>query len=217
MPKGRDAPKTDVTAAGAEITDITPLDGGEWVSVTVKIGNNTQNIRLSTEQYGLLRPRVGTVPTETLETLYEAGRLCDAVRKGMELLGYGAVSRRRLIQKLTQRGFDCETATSAADYLSDRGCLSENADACRFAEQGVRKLWGIRRIREDLYARGFPDEAVNEAIEALEDVDFVGNCSRVIEKKYGDVPKERDAIKKMIAALMRLGYTSEQIREAMRR
>lgn len=201
------------------ITDVSPLDGGEWVSVTVKIGKNAEHIRLTADQYGALRPQVGAVPYNALDALYEAGRLCDAVRKGVELLGYGAMSRRRLIQKLEQRGYDRAVASSAVDRLMAQGCLPEAEDACRFAEQGVRKLWGPRRIREDLYARGFPSEAIEDAMSSLEDVDFIENCRRVIQKKYGDTPldvKDRIAIQKRIAALMRLGYTADQIREAMR-
>ena len=213
---------SEMTGLGKDtpyITDVSPLDGGEWVSVTVKIGKNTEHIRLTVEQYGVLNPQVGTVSYDTLDALYEAGRLCDAVRKGLELLGYGAMSRRRLIQKLEQRGYDREVASSASDHLMARGCLPEAEDACRFAEQGVRKLWGPRRIREDLYARGFPTETIEDAMASLEDVDFAENCRRVVRKKYGDTPldaQDRTAAQKRIAALMRLGYTADQIREAMR-
>ena len=209
--------ETDVQGEGTPlITHVTPMDGGEWVSVTVKIGKERKHFRLLTEQYAALRPVVGVVPPEMLEDLETAEKLCDAIRKGAELLGYGAVSKRRLTQKLTARGFDCDTAEAAVSYLCERGLLPEEDDAVRFAEQGVRKLWGPRRIRDDLFARGFPSEAISIAMDHLEDVDFVENCGRVIVKKYGGIPKDRGEIKKMIAALMRLGYTSDQIREAMR-
>ncbi len=204
------------SSGGSRIIAITPMDGGEWVSVTLTEGKQRRHVRLLTEQYATLKPSVGDVPTELAEALDAAGKLCDAVRKGMELLGYGAVSHRRLVQKLTVRGFDKETAEAAADYLKDHGWLPETDDAVRFAEQGARKLWGPRRIREDLFARGFPSEVVTAAMESLEDVDFTDNCARVIAKKYGGTPDDGMERKKMVAALMRLGYTSEQIREAMR-
>ncbi len=193
-----------------------PMEGGEWVSVTLIEGKKRRYVRLMTEQYADLMPTVGYVSAALADALDQAGKLCDAIRKGMELLGYGAMSRRRLEQKLLARGFDKEIVALAGDYLDSHGFLPESDDAVRFAEQGVRKLWGPRRIREDLFARGFSSDAVSAAMESLESVDFAENCGRVIVKKYGGIPKDRVEIKKMIAALMRLGYTSEQIREALR-
>ncbi len=223
-PKNKvDETSVDLSAfVGTSITEITPMEGGAWVSVTLvtcameKGKPIRRHIHLLPEQYGSLSPAVGEVTLAYAETLEGAGKLCDAIRKGMELLGYGAMSRRRLIQKLTVRGFERETAEEAVAYLYDHGAFCEETDALRFAEQGVKKLWGPRRIREDLFARGFDAEAVSVAMESLEDVDFTENCARVISKKYGEIPASPNEKKKMIAALMRLGYTSEQIREAMR-
>lgn len=205
--QGKDTPR---------ITSVTPMDGGEWVSVMVRVGKERKRFRLLTEQYAALHPAEGVASPEILEALEAAGKLCDAIRKGTELLGYGAVSKRRLTQKLTARSFDREIAEMAVSYLYERGLLPETDDAIRFAEQGVRKLWGPHRIRDDLFARGFPSEVIAIAMDHLEDVDFVENCGRVIAKKYGGIPKDQGAIKKMIAALMRLGYTSDQIRETLR-
>ena len=136
--------------------------------------------------------------------------------KAAELLGYGAISPRRLSQKLLQRGYDADTVAAAIGYLTERGLLRESEDAVRFAEQGVRKLWGTRRIREDLYARGFSSDAIDEAMEALESVDFEENCAKVIRKKYGSAPEDPAELKKMTAALVRCGYTFSEIKAAVR-
>lgn len=198
------------------ITRVIAMEEGEWICVSWSLGKARHKIRLTTRQYALLRPTVGPVSPQQIAALTEAGKLCEAVGKGMELLGYGAVSRRRLTQKLTQRGFDRECADASADYLQAEGFLREEADALRFAEQGVRKLWGPRRIREDLYARSFTSEAIDMAMEALSEVDFEANCAEVIAKKYGDIPTDAREFKKMTAALMRLGYSVSQIKEACR-
>ncbi len=139
-----------------------------------------------------------------------------ALAKAAELLGYGAMSPRRLSQKLLQRGFDADTVEAAISYLSEQGFLPETEDAVRFAEQGVRKLWGSCRIREDLYARRFSEAAIAEAMEALEAVDFEANCAKVIAKKYGCIPRAPSDVKKMTAALMRMGYTLAEIKAAIR-
>lgn len=136
--------------------------------------------------------------------------------KAAELLGYDAMSPRRLSQKLLQRGYDTDAVEAAIVYLTERGLLRESDDAVRFAEQGVRKLWGTRRIREDLYARGFSADAIDEAMEALKSVDFEGNCAKVIQKKYGSPPQDTAELKKMTAALVRCGYTFSEIKAAVR-
>ncbi len=142
--------------------------------------------------------------------------MAAVLAKAAELLGYGAMSPRRLSQKLLQRGFDADTVEAAISYLTEHGFMRESEDAVRFAEQGARKLWGTRRIREDLYARKFSEEAIAEAMDALESVDFEANCAKVIQKKYGAPPKDPADLKKMTAALMRLGYTFTEIKAAMR-
>jgi len=163
----------------------------------------------------------GAVPGEMKTSLAQAeitegeGRLSDAIRKSMELLGYGAMSQKKLIQKLTLRGFEPDVAMAAAAYLRSRGLLPETEDAVRFAEQGVRKLWGPRRIKEDLYARGFTAEAIDTAMDSLSRVDFVANCAKVISKKYGYLSEDPREAKKMVASLMRMGYTASQIKAAI--
>lgn len=207
----------------AKVTEITPLAEEALLSITLLIRREEgleverHHIRLLPGQYATLKPLIGAVTMEMAEALLEAGHISRAIQKGMELLGYGAMSRRRLISKLTARGIDRACAEGAVDYLASEGYLSEDDAAMRFAEQGARKLWGPRRIREDLFARGFTSDVVVQVMEDLETVDFVESCATVIAKKYGKIPTDPAARRKMMAALMRLGYTSEQIREAMKR
>ena len=159
----------------------------------------------------------GILTHEEADILLTAGKLCAAIRRGMGLLAYGDQSARRLASKLVAKGTDRETATAAAAYLAEHGFIREDDTARLRAEQGVRKGWGPRRIREDLWAQGFTAAAAEDALEALSEVDFSENCAGVIRKKYGSVPADRTERQKITAALMRLGYESDDIREAMRR
>ena len=88
------------------------------------------------------------------------------------------------------------------------------------ARQNLKKGWGPRRIREDLRAKGFGADALEEAMESLAEVDFAHNCADVIRKKYGEtsaeLPTDRGERQKMTAALMRLGYDPDHIRDALR-
>lgn len=140
----------------------------------------------------------------------------EAVKRALSILEYGDNSRKRLIRKLTERGFDEEIAESAVARLVEMGYLREHDACARRAEQGVRKGWGKRRIAQDLYAQRYDRETVETVMCELEDeVDFTENCIGVIRKKFRVVPEDRDARRKMAAALMRMGYGSDEVRHAM--
>lgn len=184
----------------------TPPDGN-----AVKV-----RIHLLVEQYRDLNLHAGEISPEEADAILEAGRLCTAIRRGLNLLRYGDQSARRLTDKLTAKGTDREIAAQAVAYLQRRGYIREESTARLRAEQGVRKLWGPMRIREDLRAKGFTEEVAEEVLEELSEVDWVENCAAAIHKKYGDIPAELNQRQKLIAAVMRLGYTSDTVKEAMR-
>ena len=142
--------------------------------------------------------------------------LDEAVRRAVALLEYGDNSRRRLVRKLAERGFDEEIAERAVAHLEELGYLHEHDACARRAEQSVRKGWGRRRIVQDLYAQRYDRETVESVMSELEnEVDFTESCVCVIRKKFRTVPNDRDARRKMAAALMRMGYGSDEVRAAM--
>ncbi len=209
---------TDASAYSAESSDAT----ARGVSSEVETTTTRLKLYLLIEQYADLHPQVGVVTEETAEALVAAGKLCAAVRRGMRLLGYGDRSARRLAYQLAAKGVERETAEAAAAYLVEKGLIQEDNSACLRASAGVRKLWGPRRIRDDLRANGYTSDAVEEAMESLADVDFEANCVTLIRRKYrtelsdGTLLSDRSARQKLTAALMRLGYDSDNVRAALR-
>lgn len=213
------------------ILSVTPGGEGETVAVVMAVPETIETetggrsmgrvkLHLMVEQYAdLISAGISLVPGalthEQADALLDAGKLCAAIRRGLAVLQYGDCSARRLTYKLTIKGVEREIAEAAAAYLSEKGYLRENDAARRRAEQGIRKGWGLRRIRDDLRAHGFSSEAVEEALEALDEVDIPARCAEVIRKKYGSIPADAAERKKMIAALMRQGYGMDEIREAM--
>ena len=203
------------------VLSVTPAGEGETVNVVLAMpadaGGKPQrfSFHLLVEQYAALGVQAGTVSEEQAHALLDAGRLCGAIRRGIAMLGYADQSARRLAYKLTAKGVDRETAAAAVAYLAAKGYIHEDSTAALRAEQGLRKGWGERRIREDLCAHGFSREAVEEAMESLSDVDWAEACAAVLRKRYGEIPAERSQRQKLIAAMMRLGFEAEDIRTAM--
>ena len=214
----------EIPDEGDAILSITPEGAGESVAVTLRItapaeefpNGRRVKLHLLAEQYAELSLRVGGITPEEAEEILAAGKLCMAIRRGLSLLQYGDRSARRLTFQLTAKGVDRETAEAATAYLSSKGYIREGDTARLRAEQGARKLWGPRRIAEDLRAHGFSADAVESALDQLSDVDFGENCAMVIRKKYRTVPDDRADRQKLIAALVRLGYDVDTARKAMR-
>lgn len=212
-----------VPSDGLRVLSVAPEGEGETVAVVLSVPNaetgkpDRLKLHLLVEQYADLGVRAGELTQEQADILMEAGALCAAIRRGMGLLQYGDRSVRRLAYKLTAKGVDRETAAAAAAYLAEKGYIREDDTARLRAEQSLRKGWGLRRICEDLRAQGFPSDVIDEVAEGLSEVDFTENCAAVILKKYGEIPEDRAGRQKLMAAMMRLGYDSDEIREAMRR
>ncbi len=200
-----------ITAGKGTAPEASSADQTDKPGQLVKV-----KLHLLPEQYADLGVKAGEITAERADELIEAGRLCGAIRRGAALLGYGDQSARKLAYKLTAKGIDRETAASAVAYLAAKGYIRESGTAALRAQQGVGKLWGPRRIREDLRAQGFTPDAVEEALDALSEVDWAENCAAAIRKKYGEVPADKAERQKLTAAVMRLGYDSDTARQAMR-
>lgn len=197
--------------------------GAESVAVTFELrcGEQTQreSFLLSPAQVADL----GLCRGESNQACYDAvstcARIYEAKKRGVILLGYGGCSEQALCRKLVAKGISREIAHMAVAELVSEGYVDPTADALREAERCVAKEWGKRRIVATLRAKGYADEAIRAAMYALEDaeVDFVALCAERIQKQVGVVPSEPAARQKLFASLERYGFSSAEIREAMRR
>ncbi len=204
------------------VTSISSRGAGEETDVTFLIENGEGNseratFTLSSRQYLALGVSRGEADTQTFDDVSYASQVWAATKKGVVILGYGAVSPRGMKTKLISKGFDKTVAEDAARELVAMGLIKPFDDASEIARRCASKLWGKKRIISELYAKGFSSDAVNAALCSLEDeeVDFVQNCSRLIGKRYGEIPADPSGRKKMFAALCRYGYSSGEIKQAI--
>ncbi len=193
---------------------------GSEVSVRLLLENGEhreqKSLLITTEQYCEIKPQKGVISEETYDLLEEASVLCRALRCGENILSYGANSVYRLSQKLMQKGFSREVAQAAAQKLCEMGLIDEVADVQREVEKCLGKLWGSKRISAHLWSRGFAPESLAHLPELLEEIDFVSNCVRLIQKHYCEIPSDPAELRRMTASLSRYGYTIGEIRDAIR-
>lgn len=150
------------------------------------------------------------------DALEEAAQFRSALEKGFNLLEYGANSHAALERKLVRRGFSIKAALRAADYLGLHGYINENADSDSIIHSCIAKGYGSRRIILKLREKGYGDKVLTAAAEKLADIDFVGNCAGVIKKRCGKIPNDKDSRNRIVAAMVRYGYSFTEIRDAVR-
>lgn len=128
-------------------------------------------------------------------------------------------SEKEIRQKLIRK-YDAQSVDSAVEKLIGLGLINDR----RYAELLTRELFerkkfGKNRVKSELYRRGIAAEIINEVIEAYEednDSDNVEKIVDIIRKKYYNKLIDEKSRQKVVAALVRLGYSFSDIRQAMR-
>ena len=204
-----------------EITGARAQGEGEQILLTLTIsddeGVRTQRRKLLifTDKYIELGLRRGDViDKDTFDVLEDAAKTCRAIQKGSDLLSYSSASKAGLARKLRQRGFDGDSARRAADFLEAAHLIDEQSDVCRAVESYLKKLWGRKRIYCELIKKGYSKGDISAAIEEIELDRFTENCATLIRKKVREVPRDPVERKKLVAYLVRYGYSFSEIREA---
>ena len=134
--------------------------------------------------------------------------------KALELVSQRQMSRKELIKKLRDKGFDEETAETCADWIAERGLIDEERYAAAIVRHYAAKGYGEGRIRQELLRRGLPRELWDGALETMPEGH--DKLDRLIAAKLKD-PHDREAVRKLSAGLYRRGFSSEEIREALER
>ncbi|MGI6255092.1 MAG: regulatory protein RecX [Acutalibacter sp.] len=175
--------------------------------------------KIDKEVFLLSRLKPGdTLSPEELEDLVERSDVRRAREKAMYLLEHRSHSKRELTEKVARSGASREAAQAAADRLEELGLIDDGAYARDLARELVeRKRYGLRRVRQELARKGIRRELVEEILAPYgEDGDsFRENMTQVLERKYPQWREDEKTRRRAIAALQRLGYSYDQIRETM--
>ena len=190
------------------------------VSFAITNGTDTQSERLliSAASVADLRLCVGDCDPSCFDAVLAASHRHAARKRALSLLSYGRCSPKMLVRKLLQKGVCRDVATEAVKELIRQGYLNPRADAYAEATACVAKGWGRVRISSALREKGYSDPAVHDALNHLDEdgTDYAENCAALIRRRFPDCPTDPRERAKMYASLARLGYTSSDIREALR-
>ena len=206
---------------------INPISGGEETELYTEItsGENFERRKftVSAEMFFELElPLTLSSPLEISREKYDVIASFSsghaAVKKGINILSFSDNTKKGLVKKLVTKGFSREASEYAADFLERSGYINESNSACMLAkDMALKKLYGPKRIAAALFEKGFSREAIDAAAEET-DVDFSAICRTRIEKMGGrEIFADKDEKKKAVAALLRYGFSYDDIKEALRR
>ena len=139
----------------------------------------------------------------------------DAKKRALAILEKRDVSRKMLLDKLTEKGVSRPDAEEVADWLCSLGVVDDRRYAGLVVRHYAGKGYGERRIREELYRRGIDRELWDEALEELPAADEALEQLAASRLRGGEPTPEK--LKKVAAALLRRGYSWEEIRPVLDR
>lgn len=152
----------------------------------------------------------------------EADRLTQAIEKenfrshALRVVTDTPKSRKMLLKILEEKDCQPEQAAEIADWLEDMGLLDDRRYAADVAELYVRKGYGARKIRDELYRRGIPRELWDEVLSQIQEEDSASAIDAFLEKKLRGSHDPKD-VKRASDALARRGYRWPEISDALRR
>ena len=185
------------------------------VEVSNESGREVVEFVLLDELFDELMIEKGDEADDILPSMDFYSSVTAAYSSAISSFAYVQSSLKALYRKLIIKGFSKEASREAIEIVRTRGFVDEHDIAFRRAELMVEKLWGRSRILKKLFEEGFPNKIIESVSESLEAVDFSENCCKAIEKKNSSIPEDRKDREKMYASLIRLGYSSSDIRRAM--
>ena len=123
-------------------------------------------------------------------------------------------SKAELLKKLKEKGFS-EGAECAVEKLCQSGYVDDERFCRIFASELVRlKGYGKRRVEQELFRKGVSRDVIHTV---LEEISFDNDAlSDIIKRKYLSKMNDEKGRQKAFNALMRLGYSCSEIRDALK-
>ena len=138
----------------------------------------------------------------------------EAKQRALKILERRDVSRKMLLDKLTEKGISNTDAEEVADWLCGLGVVNDERYAGLVVRHYAAKGYGRRRIRDELYRRGIDRELWDGALAELPETnDAVDRLLSV--RLRGAVSPE--ALQRAQSYLLRRGYSWDEVCAATER
>ncbi len=170
------------------------VDADFWFSSGYVSGDE-----IDEEQYKILADKI-------------AKRRC--FNRALNILSRRDHCEKELFNKL-MRADGNEAAADAIERVKSLGYINDERYAQNFAEElATRKGYGLRAIRSELIRRGIDRETADNTINSIT-LDENDSIRVLLEGKFSRKLNTEKGKKQVFSALMRLGYSYSDIRNAM--
>ncbi|MBQ5782931.1 MAG: RecX family transcriptional regulator [Oscillospiraceae bacterium] len=150
---------------------------------------------------------------QELSLLYEKSTTNKAVQKAYNLLSYRSHSKRELYTKLC-KNFDSQCAQAACDKMEELGFINDQSYCEAKTEYLIlTKKCSLGETRAKLLTLGINKDIIESCIALYDSETQADNLRALIGKKY---KSKLDNPQKVVAALMRKGFSYYDIKSALK-
>lgn len=144
-----------------------------------------------------------------------ASTLARCKLRALRIIGTRPMSVKELRDRLADKGETAENAEACTLWLQDMGYLDDGKYAGMVVRHYAAKGYGRAKIKNELFRRGIPREMWDAALCELPEQDET--IDRLLRARLRGTSPDRQAIKKASDALLRRGFSWEEIKSALYR
>ena len=153
---------------------------------------------------------------EEFTAVSEAAGLGRAKERALRIIGTRPLSERELYDRLIEKGESEYHAAAVVARFIELGLINDEEYARMLVRHYAAKGYGLRRIKDELYRHKVSREHWDDALEEMPETDEA--LDKLLASRMRGAPtSDKIAVKKAADALMRRGYSWEEIRSALYR
>lgn len=150
------------------------------------------------------------IPNDALEEIISSNEFRKAKERALYLLDYRDYSYTELFEKL-EKNYSEDICYKVLERMVELGTIDDRRYAERLARHYSEvKKFGYYRASVEMNRRGIPREIIDESLSEYEDTVYE-RLFELINKKYYRYLDDEKGVKKVKNALVRYGYSYEDI------
>ncbi|MBE7018186.1 MAG: regulatory protein RecX [Ruminococcaceae bacterium] len=153
---------------------------------------------------------------EEFAAVSEAAGLGRAKERALRIIGARPLSERELYDKLIEKGESEYHAAAVVARFIELGLINDAEYARMLVRHYAAKGYGVRRVKDELYRHKVGRDHWEDALEEMPETDDTLD-KLLASRMRGANISDKTAVKKAADALLRRGYSWEEIRSALYR
>ena len=157
----------------------------------------------------------------TKEDIDRCLRECNYTKardKALSILSRKPISKMKLHEKLTEKGYDNQVADMVIKELEELGYVNDCDYGALFLEHCQSKMWGKKKIRFEMKQKGLSDEVINDILSDYDESTLVDEMAGQIISRYSsDDLTDRKTKSKVIRYFASRGFDFPLIETSIRK